>query len=371
LLVLVTAACAACLGLGLAGPAGASSSDPVAIATAGVAVVTTADGVGTAFAVSSGQLLTAAHVVGIDATVQVTAGGKTMTARVERTSPTLDVALLSATLPLTPLALRTQEPRLGEQAYAVGAALGDLSVTRGVVSGHRNASGFSHIQTDAAINPGNSGGPLLGDDGQVIGLIVSKLRDAEGIALCVSAADLNSFLSTGPSAPLAGGGKPTNPARPRTMAPSLGGGWRFPVWAWHIWYSLGHAGFECSWGLPERQRRYSPERGPTSARPTSPPLPSLLQRRTDKMSVLNLTITDVTGSKEQSAAVPGDAPVIRVIAKLIELMQLPLTGPDGQPLSYRFHHRGSGRQLRDDDTLAQAGVTEGDTLRLVAEITAG
>jgi len=89
------------------------------------------------------------------------------------------------------------------------------------------------------------------------------------------------------------------------------------------------------------------------------------------MSVLNLTITDVTGSKEQSAAVPGDAPVIRVIAKLIELMQLPLTGPDGQPLSYRFHHRGSGRQLRDDDTLEQAGVTDGDTLRLVAEITAG
>jgi uncharacterized ubiquitin-like protein YukD len=89
------------------------------------------------------------------------------------------------------------------------------------------------------------------------------------------------------------------------------------------------------------------------------------------MSVLNLTITDVTGSKEQSAAVPGDAPVIRVIAKLIELMQLPLTGPDGQPLSYRFHHRGSGRQLRDEDTLAEAGVTDGDTLRLVAEITAG
>ena len=89
------------------------------------------------------------------------------------------------------------------------------------------------------------------------------------------------------------------------------------------------------------------------------------------MSALNLTITDVTGSKEQAAAVPGDAPVIRVIAKLIELMQLPLTGPDGQPLSYRFHHRGSGRQLRDEDTLAQAGVTDGDTLRLVAEITAG
>jgi uncharacterized ubiquitin-like protein YukD len=89
------------------------------------------------------------------------------------------------------------------------------------------------------------------------------------------------------------------------------------------------------------------------------------------MSVLNLTITDVTGSKEQGAAVPSDAPAIRVIAKLIELMELPLIGPDGQPLSYKFHHRGSGRQLRDDDTLAEAGVADGDTLRLVAEITAG
>jgi len=211
LVALVVAACAACLGLLLAGPATATATDPVAMATAGVAVVNAADGVGTAFAVADGQLLTAAHVVGVQTTVQVTAGGKTMTARVERTSPTLDVALLSTTLPLTPLVLRTHEPRLGEQVYAVGAALGDLSVTRGVVSGHRNASGFSHVQTDAAINPGNSGGPLLGDDGQVIGLIVSKLRDAEGIALCVSAADLSTFLNAGAS-PKAAGASPTTPA---------------------------------------------------------------------------------------------------------------------------------------------------------------
>jgi hypothetical protein len=52
-------------------------------------------------------------------------------------------------------------------------------------------------------------------------------------------------------------------------------------------------------------------------------------------------------------------------------MQLPVVGPDGQPLSYKFHHRASGRQLRDDETLLAAGVNSGDTLRLVAEITAG
>jgi WXG100 protein secretion system (Wss), protein YukD len=85
----------------------------------------------------------------------------------------------------------------------------------------------------------------------------------------------------------------------------------------------------------------------------------------------DVVITDATGSRQQEATVPDDARSIRLIAKLIELLGLPLTGPDGQPLSYKFHHRASGRQLRDDETLADAGVRDGDTLRLVAEITAG
>lgn len=86
---------------------------------------------------------------------------------------------------------------------------------------------------------------------------------------------------------------------------------------------------------------------------------------------MNVTIMDATGTKQQEAEVPGDAQVIRLIAKLVELMNLPLSGPDGQPLAYKFHHRNSGRQLRDDETLVDAGVTDGDTLRLVPEITAG
>lgn len=89
------------------------------------------------------------------------------------------------------------------------------------------------------------------------------------------------------------------------------------------------------------------------------------------MSTIDVVITDASGSKEQDATVPAGAPVIRLIAKLVELMSLPLIGPDGQPLAYKFHHRASGRQLRDDETLATAGVSQGDSLRLVPEITAG
>ena len=89
------------------------------------------------------------------------------------------------------------------------------------------------------------------------------------------------------------------------------------------------------------------------------------------MNTIDVVITDATGSKEQDATVPANAPCIRLIAKLVELMSLPLTGPDGQPLSYKFHHRAGGRQLRDTETLADAGVAPGDSLRLVPEITAG
>jgi hypothetical protein len=89
------------------------------------------------------------------------------------------------------------------------------------------------------------------------------------------------------------------------------------------------------------------------------------------MASITVLLTDATGSKEQQANVPDDAPALQLIAHLVGVLGLPLTGPDSLPLAYKFHHRASGRQLRDDDTLAAAGVREGDTLRLVAEITAG
>lgn len=89
------------------------------------------------------------------------------------------------------------------------------------------------------------------------------------------------------------------------------------------------------------------------------------------MDSMDVTIMDATGTKERDATVPADAPAIRLIARLVELLNLPLNGPDGQPLAYKFHHRATGRQLRDEETLAQAGVSPGDSLRLVPEITAG
>lgn len=89
------------------------------------------------------------------------------------------------------------------------------------------------------------------------------------------------------------------------------------------------------------------------------------------MANIQVFISDATGARRDDVEVPDDAEIDRLIAALIEPLQLPLNGPDGQPMSYRFHHVESQTQLRDKATLANSGVVAGDTLRLVPEIMAG
>jgi len=86
---------------------------------------------------------------------------------------------------------------------------------------------------------------------------------------------------------------------------------------------------------------------------------------------MDVTVVDATGNKSEEASVPDAVASGRIVAKLVGMLSLPAVGPDGQPLSYKFHHKQTGRQLADHETLAEAGVSDGDVLRLVAEITAG
>ncbi len=87
--------------------------------------------------------------------------------------------------------------------------------------------------------------------------------------------------------------------------------------------------------------------------------------------MLTLTISDVSGSRRNTVEAPDDVPVSRIIAVLVQKLNLPINSPDGQIMSYKLHHRSSSRQLLDDQTLSEASVLEGDELRLQPEITAG
>ncbi len=89
------------------------------------------------------------------------------------------------------------------------------------------------------------------------------------------------------------------------------------------------------------------------------------------MSNITIEVWDATGNKKQLVELPSDAMVDRVIAVLVQKLNMPQNSPDGQMMSYKFQHRASGRQLLDEETLAPAGVREGDVVRLLPEITAG
>jgi hypothetical protein len=89
------------------------------------------------------------------------------------------------------------------------------------------------------------------------------------------------------------------------------------------------------------------------------------------MNTITIEVWDATGNKKQLVELPRDAPVNRVIAILVDKMNLPRHSPDGQLMSYKFHHKSSGRQLLDTQTLLTAEVSDGDVLRLQPEITAG
>ena len=54
------------------------------------------------------------------------------------------------------------------------------------------------------------------------------------------------------------------------------------------------------------------------------------------MANITVQIWDATGNKRQEVELPDNAPVNRIIAVLLDKMNLPKNGPDGQPLSYKF-----------------------------------
>ena len=88
------------------------------------------------------------------------------------------------------------------------------------------------------------------------------------------------------------------------------------------------------------------------------------------MSDTPVTIILPSGGS-RNAEVPNDVPVKELLPELTTSLELPTTGPDGRPVSYRLDSKALGRELKEVETLMQAGVPEGDRLMMTADVTAG
>ena len=88
------------------------------------------------------------------------------------------------------------------------------------------------------------------------------------------------------------------------------------------------------------------------------------------MPDLNVTFVLPSGGA-RTAEVPDDVPVRDLMTELISMLKLPTIGPDGRPMAYRMDSKALGRELKEDETLADANIPDGDRLMLTADITAG
>lgn len=152
------------------------------VASASVTVVVPGGSGSGVFLSPDGFLLSAAHVVKGASFVDVTLRkGPTLRARVIRTAPAEDVALLKiegggSGYPCVSVA--TEAVGLGAEAFVIGSPLGqalEVSVSRGIVSGRRDFEGRSFLQTDASVSPGNSGGAMLDESGALQGVVSWKV----------------------------------------------------------------------------------------------------------------------------------------------------------------------------------------------------
>ena len=92
---------------------------------------------------------------------------------------------------------------------------------------------------------------------------------------------------------------------------------------------------------------------------------------TSQQQGTRVTFLDQTGAKSVEAVVSDTVTVKRILPNIITKMNLPVVGPDGQPMSYSLDHKEGGKRLHENQTLVQANVADGDHLIIYPEIVAG
>lgn len=139
---------------------------------------------GTGFFVTrEGHLVTNNHVIESCATVQIKpANGSPLPARILARDTTNDLALLKADHSAENVATVRAGVRLGEAVAAFGFPLNSVLASSGNFTlGNVTAlagigDDIRFLQISTPVQPGNSGGPLLDENGNVVGVVTSKLN---------------------------------------------------------------------------------------------------------------------------------------------------------------------------------------------------
>jgi len=171
-------------------------------AKSSVVVIEALDAKGNSIAAGSGfyigdgkKIVTNSHVIETADTIKVIGsdGHEKKVRHVSYVSKEKDLAVISLYEPGAPLAFANNVPEVGESVVTIGNPRGlESTLSTGIISGIRNISGVTLIQTTTPISPGSSGGPLMNIDGEVIGITTFYLKESQNVNFAVSVSDLKS-----------------------------------------------------------------------------------------------------------------------------------------------------------------------------------
>lgn len=167
---------------------------------------------GTGFALKDGYIVTNYHVIeGVNSiTIQGVNGNFNIqyNTSIVGTDKINDLALLKVTDPtfkgfgIIPYSISSAISEVGEEIFVLGypltSTMGDeIKLTTGVISSKTGFQGdIALYQISAPIQPGNSGGPLFDKNGNVIGIVSAKHKDAENVGYAVKTLYLQNLIES-------------------------------------------------------------------------------------------------------------------------------------------------------------------------------
>jgi S1-C subfamily serine protease len=142
------------------------------------------------FVTDDGFLVTNHHVVEENGNYLVKTKSGSYPAKIIKTDPTNDIALLKVTGSFKALPLaHGKECRLGEGVFTIGFPNPELQglepkLTRGELSSLAGMKDDArYFQISVPVQPGNSGGPLVDSRGNVVGLVSMRMGDFRALKL--------------------------------------------------------------------------------------------------------------------------------------------------------------------------------------------
>ncbi|WP_192903903.1 S1C family serine protease [Panacibacter ginsenosidivorans] len=150
---------------------------------------------GSAFLIDGkGYLVTNAHVLKGSGAVVVNSKGKEFNAKIINIDDASDIAILKIQdedykpVSSLPYSIKKSNIDLGEELFTLGYPREQIVYNMGYLSSITGFNGdTSSCQISLSANPGNSGGPVFNKNGEIIGILSTREKAAEGVVFAVKA----------------------------------------------------------------------------------------------------------------------------------------------------------------------------------------